>query len=207
EKLADFEQIECSEGMLTHNTDGAFLLVATNADPQIFLPPVELPPSDSCRMEIELAPHGAPASVIAAAIAWDKTFDELSTALEASQAEIGRQTQALAAAAEVAAQLQSAQTRVATLETAVATWQRTFTDLQASFDASRAELGRATHHLKVKDAQIRTLQNSVAETHTRLSQLTIELSAERSENQQHQERARALEAALQSAMEQARADS
>ena len=269
--------------MSRYEEGGDLLLVATDSDPQIYLPAIQL--AEHCRLEIALEPHPASPSVLlrqkqALEATAEKTAGELAAALEASQAEIGRQTQALAAAAEVAAQLQSAQsrlaildtaagtwqrtftdlqasfdasraelgralhhteakdaqiealqteidrrrqaleegvlsasqlqtaqTRVATLETAVATWQRTFTDLQASFDASRAELGQATHHLKVKDAQIRTLQNSVAETHTRLSQLTTELSAERSENQHHQERARALEAALQSAMEQARADS
>jgi hypothetical protein len=262
ESAADFQQIKVSDGLLKHEEEGTLLLIATDADPQLFLPALDLPPTERCRLEIVLEPHPAPVSVLARqkqaleGAAGERTAADLLSALDASQAEIGRQRQALEEAAEAAAQsqaevahqaqalresaeaaaqlqaaqasleasqaeltrqaqairegaaeLQIAQTRVVTLETAVATWQRTFGDLQSSFDASQAELGRVTHHLKVKDAQIKTLQNAVTETHTRWTQLTSELSAERSENREHQERAHALEAALQSAIEQARSDS
>ena len=65
-------------------------MIVTEADTQMFLPSFDLPATGKYRMEIVLEAHPAPPPVLAAAVAWEKTFDQLTAALEASQAEIGR---------------------------------------------------------------------------------------------------------------------
>ena len=44
---ADFAQINVSEGVLKHETDGILALVATDSDPQVFLPELNFPGRDS----------------------------------------------------------------------------------------------------------------------------------------------------------------
>jgi hypothetical protein len=94
----DFRRIDVSPGLLRHNEDGNLLLVATDTDPQIFLPALRL--TESCRLEIVLEPHLAPDSVLmhpkqALDAAAEKTTGELTVALDARQAELGHQMKTL----------------------------------------------------------------------------------------------------------------
>jgi hypothetical protein len=160
----DFQQIDVSKGVSRHEEGGDLLLVATDNDPQIYLPAVRL--TENSRLEIALEPHPVPPSVLlrqkqALEAAAEKTAGELAAALEASQAEIGRQNQALTATADVAAQLHAAQSRLAILDTAAGTWQRTFADLQLSLDATKGELSRVAYHAEAREAQIKTLQTEI----------------------------------------------
>jgi hypothetical protein len=54
ESAADFEQLKVSRGMLKHQEDGTVLLVAIGADAQATLPAFELPPNESCYLELVL---------------------------------------------------------------------------------------------------------------------------------------------------------
>jgi lipopolysaccharide biosynthesis protein/GT2 family glycosyltransferase len=84
---ADFAQIDVSEGVLKHEIDGILALVATDSDPQIFLPQLDFPSGDSWHLEIDLEVHTAPSNIL---FRQNETFAELRRSLEASQAEVGR---------------------------------------------------------------------------------------------------------------------
>ncbi len=61
---ADFAQINVSEGVLKHETDGILELVATDSDPQVFLPEINFPSGDSWHLEVDLEVHTAPSNII-----------------------------------------------------------------------------------------------------------------------------------------------
>ena len=201
ESTADFQQLTVSDGVVKQEEEGSLLLLATDGDPQLFLPPLYLRGTEDCRLEIILECYPAPASVLARqrqaleGAAGENTIAELSSALEASQAEIGRQRQALEKAAKTVVAERQAET---SLEAA---------QVEASFNPSDAELSRVRQYLKIKDAEITTLQEEISQAHARWTQLNSDLAAQRSENRTQQDRSHALEAALQSAIEQARSDS
>ena len=173
-----FEHIDCSEGLLKNATSQALLLIATEADTQMFLPSFDLPATGSFRMEIVLEAHPAPPPMLAAAVAWEKTFDHLTAALEASQAEIGRQKQTAQQAAESAAQskvdmasqadtLRQGREAAAQLRAA-----------QASLEASQTEIARQAQALQhsateLQSARIRSdgLETALATWRGRLSAL------------------------------------
>ena len=92
---ADFAQIKVSEGVLKHETDGILALVATDSDPQVFLPELNFPSSDSWHLEVDLEVHSAPSNVI---LRQKETFAELRASLERSQAEVSKLSVTLKAA-------------------------------------------------------------------------------------------------------------
>jgi len=119
----DFQHIDFSDGLLKNEIAGVLLMIATEADTQMFLPSFDLPATGSFRMEIVLEAHPAPPPMLAAAVAWEKTFDHLTAALEASQAEIGRQKQTAQQAAERAATSRSDWARLkCSVESAGRSW-------------------------------------------------------------------------------------
>jgi hypothetical protein len=61
---ADFAQIKVSEGLLKHETGGILELVATDSDPQVFLPELDFPSGDSWHLEVDLEVHTAPSNII-----------------------------------------------------------------------------------------------------------------------------------------------
>ena len=92
---ADFAQINVSEGVLKHETDGILALVATDSDPQVFLPELNFPSGDSWHLEVDLEVHTAPSNVI---LRQKETFAELRGSLERSQAEVSKLSVTLEAA-------------------------------------------------------------------------------------------------------------
>ena len=100
---ADFAQINVSEGVLKHETDGILELVATDSDPQVFLPEINFPSGDSWHLEVDLEVHTAPSNII---LRQKETFAELRGSLEASRAEVGR----------LVAQSQSAELQIQALQ-------------------------------------------------------------------------------------------
>ena len=71
---ADFAQINVSEGVLKHETDGILELVATDSDPQVFLPELNFPSGDSWHLEVDLEVHTAPSNII---LRQKETFAEI----------------------------------------------------------------------------------------------------------------------------------
>ena len=107
---ADFAQIKVSEGVLKHETDGILALVATDSDPQVFLPELNFPSGDSWHLEVDLEVHTAPSNVI---LRQKETFAELRGSLERSQAEVSKLSVTLEAArAELVALRQQSLARV-----------------------------------------------------------------------------------------------
>jgi GT2 family glycosyltransferase len=84
---ADFAQIDVSGGVLKHEIGGILSLVATDFDPQIFLPELNFPSDDSWHLEVDLEVHTAPSNII---FHQNETFAQLRGSLEASEAEVGR---------------------------------------------------------------------------------------------------------------------
>ena len=84
---ADFAQINVSEGLLKHETDGILALVATDSDPQVFLPELNFPSGDSWHLEVDLEVHTAPSNII---LRQKETFAEI----QALQTEKQRQNAA-----------------------------------------------------------------------------------------------------------------
>ena len=84
---ADFAQIDVSGSVLKHEIDDVLALVATDSDPQVFLPELNFPTGDSWHLEVDLEVHTAPSNII---LRQNETFAELRGSLEASQAEVGR---------------------------------------------------------------------------------------------------------------------
>ncbi len=54
----DFRQIGCSVGTLTYFRDDGLVLLATDNDPQLYLPLIDLP-DETCTLEVELCPSTA----------------------------------------------------------------------------------------------------------------------------------------------------
>ncbi len=71
---ADFAQINVSAGVLKHETDGILELVATDSDPQVFLPELNFPSGDSWHLEVDLEVHTARSNII---LRQKETFAEI----------------------------------------------------------------------------------------------------------------------------------
>ena len=173
-----FEHIDCSEGLLRNATSQALLLIATEADTQMFLPSFDLPAAGSFRMEIVLEAHPAPPPMLAAAVAWEKTFDHLTAALEASQAEIGRQKQTAQQAAESAAQSKADMASQAETLRQGGEAAAQLRAAQASLEASQTKIARQAQALQhsateLQSARIRSdgLETALTTWRGRLSAL------------------------------------
>lgn len=124
-------------------------------------------------------------------------------ALEASQAEATRQVQA---SHHATTELELVRTRMTGMETALATWKGRFSALQEAFNASQTDLTQISQQGRLKDAQINTLHTAITEAHAQWNSAIAQVNVERSENRELRKRAEAIEAALKSSIERARAD-
>lgn len=155
-------------------------ILSFGGDPQVLFPAATSSLLTApLRLELSIRVDGTTEALQSAVSEKGGNAEELASALEASQAEIGRQSQALNAAAEVAAQLEAAQGRLAILDAASGSWQRTFADLQLAIDASRAELSRVTYHAEAREAHITKLQTEVDRQQQENREVYLQLEAAR----------------------------
>ena len=56
----DFGKIKVSEGAVKEVRTESFTVSAKGSEPQIFLPAVDIPADENCRLEIELEPYNPP---------------------------------------------------------------------------------------------------------------------------------------------------
>ena len=160
---ADFAQIDVSGGVLKHEIDGILALVATDSDPQVFLPELNFPSGDSWHLEVDLEVHTAPSNII---FRQNETFAELRGSLEASQAEVGR----LVAQCQTAELQIQAQAKVDREQIAfIGSLEQQKRDLEAELHKSKNALEQTKRDLEAElDKSKDALQQSYDEA-TRLS--------------------------------------
>jgi Chromosome segregation ATPases len=184
---ADFAQINVSEGVLKHETDGILELVATDSDPQVFLPELNFPSGDSWHLEVDLEVHTAPSNII---LRQKETFAEL-RGLEASQAEVGR----------LVAQSQTAELQIQALQTEQQTQAKLDREQIASLENELRSSRRAGKELqtqaKLNKEQVASLENELRssrragkELQAASAQLSSQLETERA---QYEEQVRNIE--------------
>jgi methyltransferase family protein len=198
ERKADFEQIKTSAGLLKLVMAESLFLIALHADPQIFLPSIDVSAVGACRLEIVLQAIAIPKSLIssgreaveAAAAAW-------------AQADATGDAQVIL---EGNSRLEDAQARVVALENEESNWRNRIAALQELADASQQALRQATEQCILKDAKINTLRAALTKAHTQRERTAAEAKQERSKVRDHAQRIESLHAALKNAIEQARTD-
>ena len=158
---ADFAQINVSAGVLKHETDGILALVATDSDPQVFLPELNFPRGDSWHLEVDLEVHTAPSNVI---LRQKQAFAELRGSPEGSQAEVGP----LVAQPELSAILEATRADIADLrQQALGESERS----SAMLEAVRAELAdlrqQALGESERSSAMLEAVRAELADLHSR----------------------------------------
>ena len=146
---ADFAQINVSEGVLKHETDGILALIATDSDPQVFLPELNFPSGDSWHLEVDLEVHAAPSNVI---LRQKETFAKLRGSLEASQAEVGR----------LVTQSQTAELQIQALSTEIGNLQKTVEQARANSDRLTREVDFERFQNREQQAQAKVDREQIA---------------------------------------------
>src|SRR6266550_1354836 len=147
---ADFAQIDVSAGVLKHETDGILELVATDSDPQVFLPELDFPSGDSWHLEVDLEVHTAPSNIL---LRQKETFAEIKALQKEKQCQ-NREQQA---------QAKLDREQIASLENDLRSSQRAGKELQAASTqlSSQLETERAQNEEQVRNIE---QQKNVAES-------------------------------------------
>lgn len=192
---ADFRQIEAPNSVAKQEADGSLSLLALDADPQLYLPIIELLNAENYRMEVVLKALPAPSEFV----------DRYARAIAAHAAELERHKLSLSASAELRSELEYARSRIAAFEAQSASWETAFSELRIALEASQTELGRLSYHREIKDKQVESLELALSERQARLTQLASQFEEDRARHaNQHAETERN-SAALHRANEEARA--
>ncbi|HEV2805874.1 MAG TPA: hypothetical protein VGW57_13200 [Chthoniobacterales bacterium] len=158
-------------------------------DPQLLFPAATASLGTSpLRLELSIRVDGTTEAIRSAVADQASGAGELAGALESSKETIRRQAEELQAAADVASQLEAAKARLALLDMAAGSWQRTVSDLQLALDGSRAELTRVTYHAEASNAQVTSLRAEVEKARQQAEATNIEIAALRAEGESAKQR-------------------
>src|SRR6266498_2249994 len=138
ECLADFSKLDLSAGLFKHEVGQHLLLLATDSDPQIYLPVIESLGEDPYRLEINLEVQSATRAAVQRQHKALSERSKLSAILEATRANIAAlRQQALGESERSSAMLEAARANIAALrQQALGESERS----SAILEAARAEL-------------------------------------------------------------------
>ncbi len=138
ECLADFSKLDLSAGLFKHEVGQHLLLLATDSDPQIYLPVIESLGEDPYRLEINLEVQSATRAAVQRQHKALSERSKLSAILEATRANIAAlRQQALGESERSSAMLEAARAELAALrQQALGESERS----SAMLEAARAEL-------------------------------------------------------------------
>ena len=148
---AEWARLECSPSLLTHPAGKSLLLLATDGDPQIYLPPLPDFDGAACTFEMNLR-------------------------LEIAAGELARRLHELAVEnGSLAALGENWKLRAAQLEATEATWRQLHTEARAAHEAGLAERERLVARIAEHTAEAGQLRARLLETDGQLVQMRTDL--------------------------------